>query len=56
MSADRVRYRNVFIHDGVTGELFGGFRQNESIKEWVFLHIVHQILLVADNYRLRCQK
>lgn len=46
---NRVGFRNVHIYNGITGEMLGGLRQNGSITEAVFLSMLNDILLIADE-------
>ncbi|EGD97212.1 hypothetical protein TESG_04626 [Trichophyton tonsurans CBS 112818] len=46
---DRSGYRNVFLHIASTGDTFGGFYQAGSITEEVFLWMLQDVLLVAEQ-------
>lgn len=45
---NRSTSRNVHIYNGLTQELLGGLRQNGSVTEATFLHMLSDILLITD--------
>ncbi|EEQ31358.1 hypothetical protein McanMca71_004533 [Microsporum canis] len=47
--SDRSAYRNVFLHIDSTGATFGGFYQAGSITEEIFLWMLQNVLLVAEQ-------
>ncbi|PGG98320.1 hypothetical protein GX51_06882 [Blastomyces parvus] len=47
--SDRSPYRNVFLHLTSTGAAFGGLYQAGSITEDVFLWMIQNVLLVAEQ-------
>ncbi|KAJ5541442.1 hypothetical protein N7494_006518 [Penicillium frequentans] len=48
MSMDRSDWRNVNFYDGATGAHLGGVRQNGSITQANFFHMLTNVLLVVD--------
>lgn len=49
MSDSRVSLRNVNYYNGQTGDHLGGVRQNGSITNANFFHMLMDILLVVDG-------
>ena len=47
-TSNRFSFRNIHIYNGFTRELLGGLRQNGSVNEVTFLHMLNDILLIAD--------
>ncbi|EER37218.1 conserved hypothetical protein [Histoplasma capsulatum H143] len=47
--SDRSIYRNVFLHLASTGATFGGLYQAGSITEEIFLWMIQNVLLVAEQ-------